>query len=280
VGGPASNSLFIKRLATSPGLELAERLGYLVRGALYAVMGLLALSVALQVGPGKTTDLQGSLVFLTSNALGKAVLVVAIVGLIAYSIWGLVRAIYDPLRRGSDASGYLERFGFITSAVSYALIVFFAIQLLAGSSSPASTSTQTQIANLLNHPGGGLLTILVGLFTLGIGIGQFIEAYKAIFAKDLKAAQMTTDERKWAIRLGRFGMFARGIIFLIIGWFILQAGLHNTPGVVQGFGGAFVFLLAQPYGRFLLGAVALGFIALGLHSFACARWIRLMGSAA
>jgi hypothetical protein len=280
VGSPASNNLFIKRLATSPGLELAERLGYLVRGALYAVMGLLALSIALRAGPGKATDLQGSLVFLASNALGKAVLVVAIVGLTAYSIWGLVRAFYDPLRRGSNASGYLERFGFITSAVSYALIVVFAIQLLAGSSNPASTSTQTQIATLLNHPGGGPLTILVGLFTLGIGIGQFIEAYVATFAKDLKAAQMTQSQRKWAIRLGRFGMFARGIIFLIIGWFILQAGLHNTPGVVQGFGGAFVFLLAQPYGRFLLGAVALGFIALGLHSFACARWIRLMGSSA
>ena len=28
----------------------------------------------------------------------------------------------------------------------------------------------------------------------------------------------------------------------------------------------------------LLGIVALGFIALGLHSFACARWVRLLGS--
>jgi hypothetical protein len=28
----------------------------------------------------------------------------------------------------------------------------------------------------------------------------------------------------------------------------------------------------------MLGLVALGFIALGLHSFACARWVRLMGS--
>jgi hypothetical protein len=30
----------------------------------------------------------------------------------------------------------------------------------------------------------------------------------------------------------------------------------------------------------VLGIVALGFVALGLHSFACARWIRLMGSTA
>lgn len=41
-----------------------------------------------------------------------------------------------------------------------------------------------------------------------------------------------------------------------------------------------MFLLNQPFGRWLLGIVALGFVALGLHSFACARWIRLLGSPA
>ena len=61
-------------------------------------------------------------------------------------------------------------------------------------------------------------------------------------------------------------------------WFIGQAGIHHDPGQVQGFGGAFMFLLAQPFGHVVLGVIALGFVALGLHSLACARWIRLMGS--
>jgi len=91
---------------------------------------------------------------------------------------------------------------------------------------------------------------------------------------------MSQTERSVAIACGRFGMFARGIVFLVIGWFILQAGIHHDPAQVQGFGGAFLWLLGQPFGRVLLGVVALGFVALGLHSFACARWIRLMGSQA
>jgi hypothetical protein len=73
-------------------------------------------------------------------------------------------------------------------------------------------------------------------------------------------------------------MFARGVTFLVVGWFIVQAGLHHDPGQVQGFGGAFLFILSKPFGHLLLGIVALGFVALGLHSFACARWMRLMGS--
>jgi len=267
----------VKRAAANPLLELLERLGYVVRGALYGVMGLLALGIALGVG-GKTTDLSGSLVFLVSNPFGKLILVVVAVGLAAYSLWGFTRAIYDPLHRGKDAGGYAARLGFVTSAVSYAAIVVLALQILMGSGGPSGDSTQKTIATILTHPGGGPLTAIIGLVAIVIGLGQFLEAYRATFKEDLKDAAMTATERDVAIGLGRFGMAARGVIFLVIGWFLVQAGLHHDAGQVQGFGGAFLFLLGQPFGRIVLGVVALGFVALGLHSLACARWIRLMGS--
>jgi hypothetical protein len=268
----------VKRAAANPAIELLERLGYLVRGALYAVMGLLALKIVLSVAGGQATDLTGSLVVLVSNPFGKLVLIVAAIGLAAYSLWGFTRAIYDPLHRGRDASGYMARLGFVSSALSYAAIVYFAIQLLAGSGATTNDGTKNTIASVLTHPAGGALTILIGLVVMGVGLGQFMEAYRATFAKDLKGTEMSAGTRDIVIKLGRFGMFARGVIFLIIGWFVVQAGVHHDPSQTQGFSGAFVFLLAQPYGRILLGVVALGFVALGLHSFACARWIRLMGT--
>jgi len=268
----------VKRAAENPLLALLERLGYIVRGALYAVMGLLALGVALGIVGGQTTDLSGSLVFLTANSFGKLMLVVAAVGLAAYSLWGFIRAIYDPLHRGKGASGYAARLGFVTSAISYAAIVFLAIKLLTGSGGAAGNSTQTTVAAILVHPGGGWLTVIIGLIAIGVGFGQFLESYRATFKEDLKGAEMTEPERVNAVRLGRFGMFARGVTFVVLGWFVVQAGIHHDPAQAQGFGGAFAFLLAQPFGRVILGVVALGFVALGLHSFACARWIRLMGS--
>jgi hypothetical protein len=240
---------------------------------------LLALGFALGVGGGQTTDLSGSLLFLIGNPFGKLVLIVAATGLAAYSLWGFVRAIYDPLRRGSDAGGYAARLGFVSSAVSYAAIVIFALQLLGGSGA-AGDGTKTTIASILTHPGGGPLTVIIGLVAIMVGLGQFLEAYRATFQEDLKGAEMSASERDIAIGLGRFGMFARGVVFLVIGWFLVQAGLHHDAAQVQGFGGAFQFLLGQPFGRVLLGVIALGFVALGLHSFACARWIRLMGSPA
>jgi hypothetical protein len=268
----------VKQAAANPQLELLERLGYAVRGALYAVMGFLALRIAFAQPGGKATDLSGSLVWLIGNPLGKLVLIVLIIGLIAYSIWGFVRAIYDPLHRGRDAKGITARIGFVSSALSYLAIAFFAFTILAGNGATTHDSTQKTISTLLANPAGGLITEVLGVIAIVIGIGQFVEAYRATFARDLKSGEMSQSERELAIGLGRFGMAARGVTFLVIGWFLIQAGIHHDPHEAHGFGGAFLFLLAQPYGRWLLGIVALGFIALGLHSFACARWVRLLGS--
>jgi fumarate reductase subunit D len=268
----------LKRAAGSSQLELLERLGYAVRGLLYAVMGVLVLRIALGLGGGQATDLSGSMVYLIGNPFGKLVLIVVIVGLAAYSLWGFIRAIYDPLHRGRDASGYAARLGFVTSALSYLAIVIFALQILSGSGTASGDSTQKTIASLLTHPAGGWLTILFGLIAIGVAGGQFLEAKRATFARDLKGTEMSASERNIAVKLGRFGMFARGVTFLVIGWFLIQAGVHNDAGQVQGFGGAFRFILSQPFGHMLVVVIALGFIALGLHSFACARWVRLMGS--
>jgi hypothetical protein len=273
-----SSASAVKRAAVNPRLEILERLGYVVRGALYAAMGILALRIVLGVAGGQATDLSGALVFLVSNPFGKLMLIVAVVGLAAYSLWGFVRAIYDPLHRGSDKSGYLARLGFVSSAISYAAIVIFGLKLLTGSGGAAGDSTKQTVAAVLTHPAGGALTILLGLIVIGVAVGQFIEAYRATFQNDLKGAEMSPATRTLVVRLGRFGMFSRGVIFLVIGWFVVQAGIHHDPAQAQGFGGAFVFLLAQPFGQIVLGIVALGFVALGLHSLACARWVRLMGS--
>jgi len=141
----------VKRAAGSPMLRLLERLGYASRGALYAVMGLLALGIALRVG-GQTTDLSGSLAFAAANPFGKVLLVVMAVGLTAYSLWGFIRAIYDPLHRGRDASGYMARLGFVTSAVSYAALVILAVQLLSGSGGASGDGTKTTISTVLSPP--------------------------------------------------------------------------------------------------------------------------------
>lgn len=267
-----------KRGAANPGLELLERAGYVVRGVLYAAMGTFALGLAVGLG-GIATDQSGSLVILSGGPAGKAMLLAVVFGLGAYSLWGFVRAVYDPLHRGEDLPGVAERLGFVWSGLAYASIVLFALHLLAGSGGNAShDGTQQAVARLLALPAGQVVALGVGVVAIGVGIGQFVDAYVAVFKRDLKRGEMKKAEKKIVDTLGRLGMISRGVTFTLVGWFVLEGAWRRDPTQVHGFGGAFLALLAAPFGRILLAGVAAGFIALGLHSFACARWIRLLGS--
>jgi len=268
----------VKRAAANPWLELLERVGYVARGVLYVVMGALALGLAMGIG-GKATDQSGSLTTLAGGAFGKLLLLVFVAGLAAYSLWGFVRAIFDPLNRGDDPAGIAERLGFAWSGIAYAGLSLFALELFVGTGRATSQdSTQSSVSRFFAYPAGEWAVVAIGLVSIAVGIGQFVLAGKATFKRDLKREEMSPAEKKFVDAMGRFGFFARGVTFTLVGWFVLQAGLHRDPTQVRGFSGAFVFLLTQPYGHFVLGVVALGFIALGVHSFTCARWMRLLGS--
>jgi hypothetical protein len=268
----------VKRAAAHPWIELLERAGYMARGVLYLVMGVLAFRLAAGFG-GKATDQSGSLATMAGGPFGKALLLAFAVSLAAYSVWGFVRAIFDPLHRGDGAAGIAERLGFAWSGLAYAGLALFGLGLFVGASNTASQdTTQSTIAKILAYPAGEVAVLLIGFVSISVGLWQFLEAYRAKFKHDFKREQMTEAEERFVFGLGRLGMVARGITFTLVGWFILQGGLHRDPSRVRGYGGAFMWLLTQPHGHLLLGIVAIGFIALGLHSFAAARWIRLLGS--
>jgi len=268
----------VRRAAANPVVEFLERVGYVARGILYLVMGSLALGLALGVG-GKATDQSGSLTTLGGGTFGKILLLTLVVGLAAYSFWGFVRAIFDPLHRGDHPAGIAERLGFAWSGIAYGGLALFALELFAGTGRAVSQdSTQSTITKFFAYPAGGWLVVVIGLVSIAVGLGQFVLARKAEFKKDLKREEMSKSQEDFVVGLGQFGFFARGVTFTLVGWFVFQAGLHRDPSRARGFGGAFVFLLSQPYGHLLLVVVALGFVALGLHSFACARWMRLLGS--
>src|SRR5947209_4586187 len=75
-----------RRAATNPTLELAARAGWVVKGLLYAVMGVLALGVAF----GRATDQKGSVELLTGlvgNVAGEVLLIAIGVALAGYALW-------------------------------------------------------------------------------------------------------------------------------------------------------------------------------------------------
>jgi hypothetical protein len=72
-----------------------------------------------------------------------------------------------------------------------------------------------------------------------------------------KAEQGAEQASPWVERLARLGYITKGIVYIIVGTLAIQAVL-GTGGQTTGSSGALQQIVAQPFGKFLLGIVAVG----------------------
>ena len=257
-------------------VEKLARLGYAAKGVVYAIVGVLAVQAAFGSGGG-TTNTKGALSAIAAQPFGKFLLILLTIGLIGYVIWSFVQAIKDPEHKGDDAKSLARRLGYGITGLIYAGLALSAMRLIMGSGGGSGgNSEQDWTARLLSQPFGQWLVGLIGAFVIGLGFYQLYKAYKAKFRKQMKLQEMSPNEETWATRIGRFGEAARGIVFIIIGFFLIQAGRHSNPNEVRGLDGALQALAEQPYGPWLLGIVALGLVAYGVHMGVQARYRRII----
>lgn len=259
-------------------VERLARFGYAAKGIVYAIVGVLAVQAAFGAG-GQTTDTKGALSAIAAQPFGKFLLALVTLGLIGYVLWRFVEAIKDPEHKNhDDAKGWARRVGAGISGLIYASLALSAIRLLMGSGrgNSSTSSTQDWTARLLSQPFGQWLVGIVGAFTIGLGFYQLYKAYKAKFRKQMKLHEMSSTEETWATRIGRLGEAARGVVFVIIGFFLLQAARQSDASQAQGLDGALQSLSQQPHGPWLLGIVALGLVAYGIHMGVQARYRRII----
>jgi len=255
-------------------LKRWARLGYSARGVIYLVIGGLALLAALGERGGKTTDSKGAVLKLLEQPFGSVLIFLLIVGLLGYSTWRLIQCFKDPDGHGSTGKGLAVRFGLLISAVTHLLLAVWAAKLLMGNGDGSSPNA-----------GSSFLTTDLGQIALGIaGIGViatgFAHIYKGVTARFERYMTIPADKRNWARPVCQFGLIARGVVWLIIGWlFIKGAGLAKG-GEIEGTAEALQVLREQYYGPWLLGIVAAGLFAFGIYCLMEAAYRRINTSVA
>ena len=256
----------------SPWLERLARLGYIAKGTVYLVIGVLAIRVAIN-GYGQTEDTQGALYTIEQQPFGQILLAIAALGFLGYAVWLFVRASLDVDHKGSGLRGVLKRVGYAITAIIHLGLTYLAIRMIfqiGRSSSDATAVAWT--AKLMQQPFGIWLVYLVGLTIIGIGLFRFYQAYTAGFQNEMKLSEMEQTEKVWTIWLGRLGLAAQGIVFGVIGGFFIQAAAEFDPSEARGLDGALQALAMHPFGQVLLGIVALGLTAHGIYLFSQARY--------
>jgi hypothetical protein len=264
-----------KHKAASPWVQWLERFGFLIRGLIYIVIGLLALLLAAGAG-GATTNPTSAIALIGRQPFGKLFLAVIVVGLAGYALWGFVRAILDPLGRGTDTKGVIDRVGYFFSGISYAGLLVPTVLALLNKPGGSTQGSATGVPmTLMTGPWGSWLVIAFGLVWIVVGVGQLAVAYTAHFLRDLETSKMNAQEVKIATWLGKIGYAARGMVVVLIGLIILQTVFAVGVRQAQGFDGALAALAHAPYGEVLLGAVAIGLVLFGAYSAMCAKWNKI-----
>ncbi len=254
-----------------PWLERLARLGYATEGAMYALIGLLAAGVAFGSGCHATGQ-RGALEIVAGSPFGGVLVGLVALGFLGYALWRGVQAIMDPDGEGTDVKGLGKRAGYGVSALVYAGLAFSAVGSILGSASRGGRTPDDWTALLLSWPLGQALVVCVGLAVVGLGLRELYQAYKARFLKYLELDEMGERARRWTERWGRLGVAARGLVFGVVGTFLIRAALEHDPQEARGLGGALQTLARQPSGAWLLGAVALGLVAYGLLMLSVARY--------
>lgn len=256
-----------------PWVEKLARLGYAARGVVYALVGILAVQAAFG-SRGQTTDTRGALQKIAEQS--TLLLWVIALGLFGYALWRLIQGALDPENKGSDAKGLAKRGAMVASGILYGGLALAAVRIASGGGDAGSGGQQGFTASLMDKPFGRWLVVLAGIAVIVSGLYQMKEGWTEKFKKHLKLQEMDATEQRLATNTGKAGLLARGIVFLLTGWFLIQAGLRHDPSQARGLGGALETLAAQPYGPWLLAVVAIGLVAFGAYSILQARYRRIV----
>ena len=277
---PATAHTVVRRVTEAPDNWVATlaRLGYATIGVVYLLIGVLATQAALGTG-GALEDTRGVLFTIARQPFGRLLLGVTALGLSGYALWRLVQALCDPERQGTDARGLLVRLGCAVSGVAYAALAVLAARMALGAGGKGGHGAEQEwTAMVLAQPLGRWLVGLIGGIMIGVGLAHCYRAYTAHFMQEYATGEMSARQRRWARRLGQWGLAARGVTFGIMGGFLIYAGVSANPSEARGLDGALVAVAQQPYGPWLLGVVALGLVAYGMFCLSQALYRRVVTS--
>ena len=255
----------------SRGFVLAARAGYVAAGLLHVMIGVIALRVA--TGGSGSADQSGAVAALAGSPGGTVLLWACFLGCAALAVF-LFSEIFFGATQRSDRDRLKHRVKMGGQAVVYGAIgaVFGTYAL--GGTSDSSGSTQSLSARLMAHPAGTVLLIVVGLGLVVAGAFFVHRGVTRSFRENLKRLPPGTAGRA-VLWLGTAGYAAKGVALAVLGVLVVVATVRSDPEQSSGLDGALKALQEQPFGAWILGAVALGLICYGVFMVVRARYQRM-----
>jgi hypothetical protein len=255
-----------KKATDNPVVSRLAKVGFVAKGLLYVLMGVVALRIAFG-NTDEQADKSGALHLMSGQPLGMVLLWIMAIGLAALAIWQAGTAIFDHGK-------WTDRAGAAGRAVVYGVAVasILGLVLLGRNASSSDSQSKDASATLFELPGGPVLVGIAAAVLLILGGVWIYQCWNQKFMEGMLVGNLKL--RAVVAKVGSAGFLARGVIAILAGILIGKAAIEYDPKEAVGIDGALRSLAQAPFGPWLLAIVALGLLLFALFCAAQARWQR------
>ncbi len=258
-----------------PGVVKFGRIGWLAKGVVYLVAGVLALLIAAKASGWSSattaTDEEasptGALKTIAQMSGGALLMWVLAAGMLLYAAWRIVAALMPG---GGDAKSWITRVGYLVSAVIYVTFATTAIALARSANAEANgnTTAKSLTERLMANSGGRILIGVIGVIAIAVGLYRLVKGVKVDVTDELDLSSLSPERRRWTERLGAVGEVGRGLGIGLIGFFLLRAAVTYDSAEATGLDGALRRAATETWGVVLVVVIGIGFAAYGLFCVA------------
>jgi hypothetical protein len=267
---PSSAERMGREAHESDWLDHAIRAGLVAYGVVHLMIAWLALQLAFGQGGQGTANSTGAMQALARQPMGEVLIWLVAIGMFLLVLWRLLEAALG--HRDEDGGKRLrKRLTSLGKAILYGTVAVSALRVAMGAGSKSQGGSDSTTAKLMDLPAGVWIVAAVGLAIIAYGGNMIRRAWNDKFAEHLDAEGKSGDSGRAYLMFGKVGYNAKGLAIGIIGGLFVYAALTHDAQKSGGLDQALHTVLEQPFGQFLLAAVAVGIACYGLFCFARAR---------
>jgi hypothetical protein len=244
-------------------VEVVGRVAIAAQGVLYAVVGLLAAQLA-GGDRGAKPSQHGAIETVARQPFGRVLLIVLATGLAAHALWRGTLAVRGEPGDDEDGKSVAKRLANAARSALYLSFLFAALKVLARAGGAESGGREKEgTAQVLGWPGGTAIVVGVGLAIIVAGLWNAKRGVTRSFEDKLDLHELDEAKRRTVVATGVAGYLARGAAYLIVGWFLVDAGLQHDASETRGLDDALHEFATTAYGPPALFVLAVGMVLFG-----------------
>lgn len=251
-------------------IEKVAQTGLIAKGIIYIIIGFIAFFAAFNIGrkSGQSVSRDSAFSFIEDLPGGPLLLWALALGMFCYSAWRIIQTFRkDPEIKKA------KRLRYFFSGLTYLLVTYSVVRFALDMRSNNGDQNQQMAGEAMDMPFGSWMVIIAGLLFAAVGVYQVWYGLSEKYKKHVQSFSLHSTASTLLLRSGKIGYVARGIVWMLISYMLIQAGLSSNSSEAGNTDKAFQ-LMENSMGPYIAGAVGLGLVAYGIFSFIRARYDR------